>query len=101
MSTNKLSTRVSTREAAKILQIRPNLLEMWRSKGFGPPYWKVLRSVRYDRAELLKWWRETAQRHIVPRATLPTPRPRKAASRKVTAPRRRKSAPGRADAAPP
>ena len=38
MSTNKLSTR----EAAKILQVRPNLLEAWRASTFAGPCWRVM-----------------------------------------------------------
>lgn len=79
-----MSDRLSTREAAKVVQVKQNLLELWRSKNVGPPYWKIMGAVRYDRAELMKWL-QTTQRHVVPTPTLPPPSARR---RKVAASRR-------------
>lgn len=40
---------------AGMLDIRPNTLEIWRTKGEGPPYRKVGRAVRYVEAEVIAW----------------------------------------------
>lgn len=40
---------------AGLLKIRPNTLEIWRTKGEGPPYRKVGRSVRYVESEVIAW----------------------------------------------
>ncbi len=40
---------------AGLLDIRPNTLEIWRTKGEGPPYRKVGRAVRYVEAEVIAW----------------------------------------------
>lgn len=42
-------------EVAQLLSVRPNTLEIWRTKGIGPTYRKVGRSVRYVEAEVLAW----------------------------------------------
>ena len=40
--------KLSTEEAAEILGIRPNTLEVWRSKKKGPKYSKIGSRVLYD-----------------------------------------------------
>lgn len=42
-------------ETAELLGIRPNTLDLWRTKGTGPAYRKVGRSVRYVEAEVIAW----------------------------------------------
>ena len=44
---------LSTREAAEVLSIKPNTLEIWRVQGKGPKFLKIGRSVKY-RMERLK-----------------------------------------------
>ena len=45
-------------EAACYLKMSPRTLQAWRQRGEGPRYFKVGRSVRYDRAELDRWLAE-------------------------------------------
>ncbi len=40
-------------EAATLLSVRPLLLRRWRTEGTGPPYIKLRRGIRYDRADIL------------------------------------------------
>jgi len=40
---------------AELLGIRPNTLEIWRTKGTGPAYKKLGRAVRYVEAEVIAW----------------------------------------------
>lgn len=49
--------RLTTAEAAEVLGIRPNTLEIKRSYGIGPPYLKPpgCRSVSYNERDLLSW----------------------------------------------
>jgi predicted site-specific integrase-resolvase len=42
-------------EAAKILNISPNTLNVLRSTGRGPPYLKVGGAVRYSTDDLERW----------------------------------------------
>jgi hypothetical protein len=46
-------------EAAAILNIKPNTLEIWRLKGKGPRFIKMGKEkqapIRYDEAEVLAW----------------------------------------------
>ena len=46
---------LTSKEAAERLRLRPNTLEIWRTKGIGPNYRKVGRAVRYVEAEVLDW----------------------------------------------
>lgn len=47
------SPRVDTIEAAKILGVRPETLECWRSnRRYALPYYKLGRKVTYARADL-------------------------------------------------
>ena len=43
---------LNTREAAKVLGVRPRTLEHWRSVGAGPAYSKIGRAVRYSHFSL-------------------------------------------------
>lgn len=55
MHTENKPTLLRTPEAARLLGLRPNTLEIWRVSGRGPAYHKVGRAVRYVEAELLEW----------------------------------------------
>ena len=50
-----LDGMVNTREAARILGIRPRTLELWRSQSKGPTYAKIGRAVRYGKGALQKY----------------------------------------------
>lgn len=42
-------------EAAEEIAIQPQTLSAWRCRGFGPPFLKIGRSVRYRRSDLESW----------------------------------------------
>jgi predicted DNA-binding transcriptional regulator AlpA len=42
-------------ECASIGKFQVQTFRNWRHKGIGPPYVKIGRSVRYDKAELIAW----------------------------------------------
>ncbi|MEM6857564.1 MAG: helix-turn-helix domain-containing protein [Pseudomonadota bacterium] len=42
-------------DAATYLGLSAKLLEAWRGRGEGPPYTKLDRAVRYNRADLDEW----------------------------------------------
>ncbi len=44
-------------EAGALLQIPPRTLEDWRLTGYGPPWRKIGRHVRYERADVIAWFR--------------------------------------------
>lgn len=46
---------LTTPQAAEILGLRPNTLELWRVAGKGPVYRKIGRAVRYVESEVLEW----------------------------------------------
>lgn len=51
-----MGTRLmTTAEVAKLLKLNEQTVRKWRSNNFGPPYFKVGRSVRYDRRQLFAW----------------------------------------------
>lgn len=43
---------LSTKEAAVILGIKPNTLEIWRIQGKSPAYLKIGKNVRYELSEI-------------------------------------------------
>ncbi|WP_426183520.1 helix-turn-helix transcriptional regulator [Microbacterium sp. TWP3-1-2b2] len=49
---------LTQREVADLLRLPGRTLEDWRQTQQGPPYVKLGRHVRYERAELLAWVRE-------------------------------------------
>lgn len=49
------SEYLTTAEAAALIGFKPQTLEVWRSKGDGPPFCKIRRLVRYRRDTLLNW----------------------------------------------
>ena len=46
---------LDTPSIAGVMGMRPNTLEIWRTKGEGPPYRKVGRAVRYVESEVIAW----------------------------------------------
>jgi len=49
-----IPTLLTNEQAAELLGVRPNTLEIWRVKGQGPAYRKIgRRSVRYAESDLL------------------------------------------------
>ena len=56
MKTPDAPRRLTTRQAAEYLGIRPGTLEIWRAKGrHRITYTRIGRLVRYERAELDRW----------------------------------------------
>ena len=57
---------LTTREAALILRVKPNTLEIQRSEGKGPPFIRLGErgsAVRYLRTEIDKWLSEQSSAH--------------------------------------
>lgn len=50
-------------EAAKILCQSVRTLQKWRVTGFGPEFFKIGRSVRYRRREVLDWIESRRRAH--------------------------------------
>ena len=50
-----LSEFLNTKEAAAVLGMSTQWLEIGRCKGYGPPFTKIGRSVRYLRSVLIDW----------------------------------------------
>jgi predicted DNA-binding transcriptional regulator AlpA len=46
---------LTEREACQIIKLAPTTLAHWRMTGKGPPFYKLGRSVRYPRRELINW----------------------------------------------
>ena len=46
---------LTNREAADVIGVIPNTMDVWRSRNVGPPYFKVMGAIRYDKAELIEW----------------------------------------------
>ena len=53
--TANLDKYLSTKEAATLLGIQPNTLEIWRCKGRGPLFVKLGGPVRYRLSDLNAW----------------------------------------------
>lgn len=54
---------LDTRQAADYLGLSKFTLEIWRSRGDGPRYLKLGRSVRYTREDLNAFMNAAARRH--------------------------------------
>lgn len=52
---------LTTGEVALWLQVAPKTLRNWRSAGIGPEALKLHSSVRYDRAAVEAWIRQTSK----------------------------------------
>lgn len=48
-------TYLKTNEVAKLLDIQPQTLAIWRLRKQGPPFVKLGRSVRYPESALQQW----------------------------------------------
>jgi hypothetical protein len=46
---------LDTHQTARLLDIKPKTLEVWRWRGFGPAFRKIGHLVRYEEAEVLAW----------------------------------------------
>lgn len=49
------TTFLTTRQAAGLLGLKENTLEIWRHRGVGPNYCKLGRAVRYRADDLMAW----------------------------------------------
>ena len=58
-ATVNLDDLLTTKEAASVLSVKPNPLEIWRHKGKGPPFVRVgdgpCAPIRYVRSALTEW----------------------------------------------
>ena len=46
-------------QAAQLIGVKVNTLEIWRTRGRGPPFVKLSRNaVRYERAQVVGWMQE-------------------------------------------
>lgn len=59
-----LDELITNKEAATLLKIQPNTLEIWRHQGKGPPFLKLgdapNATVRYQRSAVIDWAAERA-----------------------------------------
>ena len=46
---------LTNKEAAELLGLKPNTLDIWRIQGKGPAYRKVGRLVRYSESDVISW----------------------------------------------
>lgn len=83
-----MSELISAAEAAASLHVNRTQLDNWRSRNFGPPYFKIGGSVMYDRAELMKWFRA---RRVEPSSNSPGYKPPAASRRKASRSRNSRS----------
>jgi hypothetical protein len=56
-------------EAARFLNISPRTLQAWRSRGFGPPFVRIGRAIRYRRCDLEQWASAGIVEHRSPTST--------------------------------
>lgn len=49
---------LTTKDLAEILGVKPNTINVWRLKGYGPKYHKLGYLVRYKREDVEKWMDE-------------------------------------------
>ena len=65
--TVNLDDLLTTKEAASVLSVKPNTLEIWRHKGRGPPFVRLgdgpCAPIRYVRAELSSWLASRSYAH--------------------------------------
>lgn len=50
-------------EVASYLKVQPKTLDVWASKGVGPPYVKIESARRYDWADVREWVEARKVRH--------------------------------------
>jgi hypothetical protein len=46
-------------DVAKRLGFSVKTIRAWRARGDGPPYYKVVRAIRYDPAKVERWLKDT------------------------------------------
>lgn len=46
---------LTTKQAAELLDVKPNTLEIWRVKGDGPVFKRIGSNVRYSESDLLAY----------------------------------------------
>ncbi len=67
MNSVKLDELLTTKEAASVLGVKRNTLEIWRHKGRGPPFVRLgdgpCAPIRYLRAELAGWLNSRSYAH--------------------------------------
>jgi excisionase family DNA binding protein len=54
---------MTSKEVAEYLNVHPQTLDRWASKGAGPAYIKVEGNRRYSEADLKEWLNERKVRH--------------------------------------
>ena len=63
---------LTTRDAARVLGMRPSALESWRWKGEGPPHVRLTaRAIRYRREDLERFIAERLRRSTSDRGDRP------------------------------
>lgn len=65
---------LNTPQLAEKIGLSPITLEIWRSRGSGPPYIRIGRAIRYDLREVEKW---LAARAVDPDQPVEQPAPRR------------------------
>lgn len=61
--TNQINETLTTKEAAKLLGIKPGTLEIWRSQGKSPKYMKIGRAVRYRLSDINEFMENCTREH--------------------------------------
>lgn len=56
---------LTSKEVAALAGVTPATVRSWVHRGYGPPYFRVVRSIRYKRAEVEAWLE--AGRHEPPK----------------------------------
>ncbi|NCC41597.1 MAG: DNA-binding protein [Gammaproteobacteria bacterium] len=57
--TQKPKRLQNTREVAERLGVAHRVVAVWRSRGYGPPWMKIGRAIRYDPESLEQWLKTT------------------------------------------
>ena len=65
---------LTTPQLAERIGLSPITLEIWRSRGSGPPYIRIGRAIRYDLREVERW---LASRAVDPDKPAEQPAPRR------------------------
>jgi predicted DNA-binding transcriptional regulator AlpA len=58
METMQIKEILTTKDLAELLGVKPNTIDIWRLKGYGPKYYKLGHIVRYKRADVEAWFNE-------------------------------------------
>ena len=57
----RLLKLLNEREAGRVIGVSGAGMRGWRAKGFGPPFLRIGRLIRYDPDALRKWIQERAE----------------------------------------